>query len=63
MARALALNVVAEGVETDDQLDRLTGLGCPTVQGFLIARPQKSADFIDLVAAERRSAAATRSPA
>jgi EAL domain-containing protein (putative c-di-GMP-specific phosphodiesterase class I) len=60
MARALTLHVVAEGVETDDQLGRLTGLGCPTVQGYLIARPQPPADFVDLVAAERRAATAGR---
>ena len=34
MARALKLNVVAEGVETAAQKDYLTGLGCESYQGF-----------------------------
>ena len=40
MASALNLEVVAEGVETREQLNFLTGLGCTTVQGYLIGRPQ-----------------------
>ena len=43
MASALNLEVVAEGVETREQLDFLTGLGCTTVQGYLIGRPQDAA--------------------
>lgn len=43
MASALNLEVVAEGVETRAQLDFLTGLGCTTVQGYLIGRPQDAA--------------------
>lgn len=35
LGRALGLAVVAEGVETDDQLDYLRELGCATGQGFL----------------------------
>lgn len=43
MASALNLEVVAEGAETQAQLDFLTGLGCTTVQGYLIGRPQDAA--------------------
>ena len=39
MARALGLSVVAEGVETQVQLEALQRLGCDTVQGFLTGRP------------------------
>ena len=39
MARALGLCVVAEGVETQLQLQALQRLGCDTVQGYLIGRP------------------------
>jgi diguanylate cyclase (GGDEF)-like protein len=53
MARALNLNVVAEGVETGDQLTHLAGLGCPWVQGYLISRPQPADDFISLLEAGR----------
>jgi diguanylate cyclase (GGDEF)-like protein len=39
MAHALELQVVAEGVETEAQLDILRELGCDTVQGYYLARP------------------------
>jgi diguanylate cyclase (GGDEF)-like protein len=35
----LGLDVVAEGVETAQQLDALRAMGCPAVQGFLLDRP------------------------
>jgi diguanylate cyclase len=39
LAKALGLEVVAEGVETADQQMFLTRLGCKTLQGFLLDRP------------------------
>nr|WP_296261327.1 MULTISPECIES: EAL domain-containing protein [unclassified Pseudomonas] len=39
LGRALDLAIVAEGVETESQLDQLTTLGCPYVQGFLLSPP------------------------
>ncbi|MFZ0060195.1 MAG: EAL domain-containing protein [Acidimicrobiales bacterium] len=39
MAHALDMSVVAEGIETDEQLDELASLGCDVGQGFLYARP------------------------
>ncbi|MEW1958307.1 EAL domain-containing protein [Kineococcus sp. NPDC059986] len=44
--------IIAEGVETVDELDVLRGMGVPLVQGFLLARP--GADFVDLDADARR---------
>ena len=38
-AAALDLVVTAEGVETQDQLERLEALGCQQAQGFLFSRP------------------------
>jgi EAL domain-containing protein (putative c-di-GMP-specific phosphodiesterase class I)/ActR/RegA family two-component response regulator len=46
MAHALDLRVVAEGVETADQVVRLRTLGCDEAQGFFYARPG-SASAID----------------
>ena len=37
VGQGLQLTVVAEGVETDGQLDLLAELGCDVVQGFLYA--------------------------
>lgn len=39
LSHALGLTVVAEGVETQAQLDILRRLGCDELQGFLFARP------------------------
>ena len=39
MAHTLDIAVVAEGVETSAQLQRLTAMGCDVVQGFHYARP------------------------
>ncbi|TCS43129.1 putative bifunctional diguanylate cyclase/phosphodiesterase [Reinekea marinisedimentorum] len=40
MARALNIEVLAEGIETTEQFRRLQKLGCSTGQGFGLARPQ-----------------------
>jgi diguanylate cyclase (GGDEF)-like protein len=39
MAKSLRLNVIAEGVETLEQLNYLIESGCDTVQGFYFSRP------------------------
>ncbi len=39
MAHSLGMKVVAEGVETADQVRHLTALRCDEIQGFFIARP------------------------
>jgi EAL domain-containing protein (putative c-di-GMP-specific phosphodiesterase class I) len=39
MATELGIGVVAEGVETREQLALLVAMGCEAVQGFLLARP------------------------
>lgn len=39
LATSLGLNVVAEGVETPEQWERLREIGCAAFQGFLFARP------------------------
>ncbi len=39
MAHQLGLKVIAEGIETPEQCDWLTRLGCDFGQGFLFSRP------------------------
>ncbi len=39
LAHGLGMKVIAEGVETDDQLTKLKALGCEYMQGFLFAQP------------------------
>ncbi len=39
IAHGLGLNLIAEGVETDEQLKFLEGEGCDEIQGYLVSRP------------------------
>lgn len=39
LAKALKLAIIAEGIETSEQLDRLRELGCEFGQGYLFSRP------------------------
>ena len=39
MAQALSLQVIGEGVETEEQAEALSALGCQLAQGFLFAPP------------------------
>jgi EAL domain-containing protein (putative c-di-GMP-specific phosphodiesterase class I) len=55
MAHKLGLKVIAEGVETQGQLDLLRQMGCDYAQGYWFARPMPVAEFEDFV----RIAAAT----
>ncbi|MGY0194419.1 putative bifunctional diguanylate cyclase/phosphodiesterase [Leptothrix sp. BB-4] len=45
IAQALGIEVVAEGVETEAQLDYLRGAGCDILQGYLIARPADAQQY------------------
>ncbi|MEU4624780.1 EAL domain-containing protein [Actinoplanes sp. NPDC023801] len=57
LAQAVGLDLVAEGVETDDQATRLTGLGYRHAQGYHFARPLPAA-AIAVMAAERQESIA-----
>ncbi len=45
LAHSLRLKVVAEGVETMEQLDLLTHLACDTIQGYYLAQPLPAKEF------------------
>jgi diguanylate cyclase (GGDEF)-like protein len=53
MAHALGLTVVAEGVETDQQLQLLGELGCQLAQGYLFATAQPADRLLALVEGQR----------
>ena len=49
LAKSFNKKVIAEGVETREQLDLLRSIGCDAMQGFLLSRPltaDKITDFI-----------------
>jgi len=49
LARTLQLRVIAEGVETDDQLKYLASVGCHEYQGFVYSRPLPARELVELV--------------
>ncbi|OLS60606.1 putative bifunctional diguanylate cyclase/phosphodiesterase [Pseudomonas putida] len=56
LAHNLHLEVVAEGVETEEQLDLLRSFGCDQIQGFLISKPlaiEPLVEFLLLNASQR----------
>jgi EAL domain-containing protein (putative c-di-GMP-specific phosphodiesterase class I) len=50
LGRALRMQVTAEGVETTDQREQLTAIGCHELQGFLLSRPLPAEQFAELLA-------------
>jgi diguanylate cyclase (GGDEF)-like protein len=61
LGHGLDLPVVAEGVETEEQLAFLAKEGCNEMQGFLIGRPKPIRDYDELVGREKtRSASVAR---
>lgn len=55
LAKHLGLRVVAEGIETDEVIERLTELGCEIGQGYLIARPLSEQQLRDWLGSDRFS--------
>ena len=49
LARWMDINIVAEGVETKDQLERLKEIGCDCAQGYYFAKPMPVTEFETLL--------------
>lgn len=54
LARNLKLNVIAEGVETLEQLEFLRSLQCDAAQGYLFSRPISADESLKLLTEERK---------
>jgi EAL domain-containing protein (putative c-di-GMP-specific phosphodiesterase class I) len=48
LAKSMRIDVLAEGVETEDQLDFLNREGCSLIQGFLFSHPKPAFEIPDL---------------
>jgi sensor c-di-GMP phosphodiesterase-like protein len=57
MGKSLQMRVVAEGVETREQLAFLREKSCPVGQGYFFSPPLAAAEFVDLLGGERIPAA------
>jgi EAL domain-containing protein (putative c-di-GMP-specific phosphodiesterase class I) len=62
MAHALGMDVVAEGVETGEQLRKVMDMDCDNAQGFFLARPLTS-EMMGRLLADHLSAAVGAPPA
>ena len=54
LAKSLSLSVVAEGVETLEQLDYLRSLRCDEYQGYFFSRPIVSGEMETLLATDAK---------
>jgi diguanylate cyclase (GGDEF)-like protein len=57
LARNLSMEVTAEGVETDQQLEQVKLLGCTEMQGYLFSRPMPAAEIHRKFMTSRKNAA------
>jgi len=62
LGHGLGMQVVAEGVETEAQLDFLRECGCDRIQGFLLGAPMSAADLTVLLRAGRIPRAGAQPP-
>ena len=56
LGRSIGMKIVAEGVETRDQLQAVRSEGCGEIQGYLISKPIPVNEIADLLAAQAAAA-------
>ena len=54
LGHSLKMSVIAEGVETEAQLDYLRQAGCDEMQGYLFSRPVSASEIESMIRANRR---------
>ena len=54
LASRLHMTTTAEGVETQEQLDKIQALGCTEMQGYLFSRPLPAKDVVRLFPSRQR---------
>ncbi|CAM2156556.1 Uncharacterized signaling protein PA1727 [Pararobbsia alpina] len=59
LGQTLNLKIVAEGVETQEQQEFLTALGCDSLQGFLLGKPVSAERFVSMAGAAESEKART----
>lgn len=55
MAKTLDMSVIAEGVETEEQLNTLVEEGCDLIQGYLFSGPVTADDLLSLLLEQARN--------
>lgn len=55
LAHNRKISVIAEGVETPEQMERLISLGCDMVQGYLFSKPVKETELLRLIIETERT--------
>ena len=56
LGQSLGVTTTAEGVETEDQMDRLRAEGCTEVQGYFLSQARPAAEIAALIRAPKRKA-------
>ena len=62
MAEGLHLDIVAEGIETEEQREILLGMGCRIGQGFLFAKAMPAAEVLEYLNGPRQAAPTVSDP-
>ncbi|VAW61039.1 diguanylate cyclase/phosphodiesterase (GGDEF & EAL domains) with PAS/PAC sensor(s) [hydrothermal vent metagenome] len=55
MAKNLHIDIIAEGVETREQIERLEQLGCPYYQGYYYSKPVSRDEFFEMLQQQRQA--------